>query len=130
MRSESDVRDDHNLHAMFKSFQYALTGLLTSLKIGRSIKVHYSASLCVIIVGIYFSISTVEWLVLLLIMSQVIVVEMLNSAIEFVVDLATPDYHLFAKHAKDIAAGAVLVSAMTAVVIGVMIFLPYVLSIN
>ena len=130
MRWESNVKDDHTLHAIFKSFKHAVTGLLTALKFGRNIKVHCGVSLCVIAGGFYFDVSILEWLVLLIVMSQVMVVELLNSAIEFVVDLVTPEYHLFAKYAKDIAAGAVLLSASVAVVIGIIVFLPYILSIK
>ncbi len=125
MRSESDVKDDHQIKSFLTSFYHAASGLLTACKIGRNIKVHYLVSCFVIWCGFYLNITRVEWMILILTMSQVMITEMINSAIEFAVDLASPRYHLFAKLAKDIAAGAVLLSAMTSVIMGIIIFLPY-----
>ena len=126
MRSEFDVKEEHSVKALIKSFQHAFCGILTSSVIGRNIKVHYIAALAAILGGLYFGISKVEFLIILLVSTQVICLEMVNTAIERTVDLVTAEYHLYAKIAKDIAAGAVLVAAIFATIIGGIIFLPYI----
>lgn len=126
MRSEFDVKEEHSVKALIKSFQHAFCGILTSFVIGRNIKVHYIAALAAILGGLYFGISKVEFLIILLVSAQVICLEMVNTAIERTVDLVTVEYHLYAKIAKDIAAGAVLVAAIFATIIGGIIFLPYI----
>ena len=126
MRSEFDVKEEHSVKALIKSFQHAFCGILTSFVIGRNIKVHYIAALAAILGGLYFGISKVEFLFILLVSTQVICLEMVNTAIERTVDLVTAEYHLYAKIAKDIAAGAVLVAAIFATIIGGIIFLPYI----
>ena len=126
MRSEFDVKEEHSVKALIKSFQHAFCGILTSFVIGRNIKVHYIAALAAILGGLYFGIRKVEFLIILLVSTQVICLEMVNTAIERTVDLVTVEYHLYAKIAKDIAAGAVLVAAIFATIIGGIIFLPYI----
>ena len=126
MRSEFDVKEEHSVKALIKSFQHAFCGILTSFVIGRNIKVHYIAALAAILGSLYFGISKVEFLIILLVSTQVICLEMVNTAIERTVDLVTVEYHLYAKIAKDIAAGAVLVAAIFATIIGGIIFLPYI----
>ena len=126
MRSEFDVKEEHSVKALIKSFQHAFCGILTSFVRGRNIKVHYIAALAAILGGLYFGISKVEFLIILLVSTQVICLEMVNTAIERTVDLVTVEYHLYAKIAKDIAAGAVLVAAIFATIIGGIIFLPYI----
>ena len=126
MHSEFDAKESHSVKAFIKSFQHAFCGILTSFVIGRNIKVHYIAALAAILGGLYFGISKVEFLIILLVSTQVICLEMVNTAIERTVDLVTVEYHLYAKIAKDIAAGAVLVAAIFATIIGGIIFLPYI----
>ena len=124
MRSEFDVKEEHSVKALIKSFQHAFCGILTSFVIGRNIKVHYTAALAAVLSGLSFGISKVELLIILLISAQVICLEMVNTAIERTVDLVTSEYHIYAKIAKDVAAGAVLVAAIFATIIGGIIFLP------
>ena len=126
MRSEFDVKEEHSVKALIKSFQHAFCGILTSFVIGRNIKVHYIAALAAILGGLYFGISKVEFLIILLVSTQVICLEMVNTAIERTVDLVTSEYHIYDKIAKDVAAGAVLVAAIFATIIGGIIFLPYI----
>ena len=126
MRSEFDVKEEHSVKALIKSFQHAFCGILTSFVIGRNIKVHYTAALAAVLSGLSFGICKVELLIILLISAQVICLEMVNTAIERTVDLVTSEYHIYAKIAKDVAAGAVLVAAIFATIIGGIIFLPYI----
>lgn len=112
-----------DLMKLIKSFGYALEGILTAFK-QQNMQIHFASMVIVIIAGIFTGISTFEWLILVLVIALVMGAEMINSAIESVVDLASPDIHPLAKQAKDIAAGAVLIFAICSVVIGLIIFLP------
>ena len=125
MRSELDVKDSHRISALVKSFYYAISGLLTALRLGRNIKVHCLAALVVIVAGMIVGLHLIEWAILVVMIAQVMTAELINSALEFVVDLVSPHYHTLAKYAKDIAAGAVLLSASAAIIVGGLIFWPY-----
>ena len=100
MRSELDAKEPHSIKACLKSFKHASQGLLTAFLIGRNIKVHYTIALMAIGCGLYFRISKVEFVLILLVIAQVVTLEMVNTAIEKTVDLMTLDYHIYAKIAK------------------------------
>jgi diacylglycerol kinase len=108
-----------------KSFYFAFKGI-ADLFSGRhpNAMVHLMAVVSVCIAGYFFKISTCEWLAVILCFIAVITLEAMNSAIEYVVDLASPEFHPLAKKAKDMAAGAVLLAAIGTVVIAAIIFLP------
>lgn len=110
---------------IWRSFSHALTGIKTALWSERNMRIHFFVSLLVIGCSIFFSISKLEWLFVIVAIGGIFSLELVNTAIERVVDLVTEDYHPLAKQAKDIAAGAVFIYAIAAVVIGSMIFLPY-----
>jgi diacylglycerol kinase len=105
------------------SFAYAIDGIKVCLK-QRNLRIHITVAVLVVIVGFWLKISIAEWAVLVLTMGLVISLELVNTAIESLVDLATSEYHILAKTAKDVAAGAVLVSAIASVFIGLLIFIP------
>jgi len=107
-----------------KSFGYAIRGIRYVFGTEANMKIHIAISILVIICGIVFAISLTEWIFCLLCIGMVVAAEMLNTAIENVVDLASPDQHPLAGKAKDIAAGAVLICAIISVVIGLLIFIP------
>ncbi len=109
---------------LIQSFKYAINGLVTGFKKERNIKVDFFVACVVIIFGFVFSVSMTEWAVLVLCFTLVLSLEYVNTAIESVVDLASPEIHPLAKVSKDVAAGAVLFAALNAVVIGLIIFLP------
>lgn len=110
---------------VLSSLEFALTGIVTAVQEERNLKSHLFSALLASIAGLIFRISAMEWLFLLLAIFLVITFEIVNSAIENVVDLAS-DYHfsMLAKKAKDMAAGAVLVISGYAVLTGLIIFLP------
>jgi len=112
-----------------KSFGYAFEGIFVTIRDERNIKIHLVMMTLVIICGFIFGLSVTEWLICLVLFALVISLEILNTAIEAVVDLASPGRHPLAKKAKDCAAGAVLVSAIFAAIIGLMIFVPKLLAI-
>lgn len=107
------------------SLEFATTGLFTAFKEERNMRKHVLSAIFVILAGLIFQVSITEWLFLLLSISLVIAFEIVNSAIENVVDLAS-DYHfsMLAKNAKDMAAGAVLFVSGFALLTGLIIFVP------
>ena len=90
--------------------------------------IHACVTIGVVVAGFLFSVSTAEWCWLILAMISVWSAEALNTAFEFLADVASPEFHPLVKQAKDVAAGAVLITAIGAVAIGVLIFGPYVLE--
>ncbi|EPD87515.1 diacylglycerol kinase [Streptococcus infantis] len=110
---------------LLSSLDFALTGIFTAFQEERNMRKHAVTSLLVVLAGFVFQVSKIEWLFLLLSIFLVIAFEILNSAIENVVDLAS-HYHfsMLAKKAKDMAAGAVLVVSLFAAVTGLIIFIP------
>lgn len=110
---------------LVSSLEFALTGILTAFKEERNMRKHAVTALVVILAGFVFQVSRIEWLFLLVSIFLVVAFEIINSAIENVVDLAS-HYHfsMLAKKAKDMAAGAVLVVSLLAAVIGALIFIP------
>ena len=110
---------------LVSSLEFALTGIFTAIKEERNMQKHALSALLVVIAGFVFQVSAVEWLFFLLSVFLVVSFEIINSAIENVVDLAS-DYHfsMLAKNAKDMAAGAVLVISGFAVITGLIIFVP------
>lgn len=110
---------------VYASLEFALTGIITAFREERNLRKHAVSASLAIIFGFLFKISRIEWLFLLLAIFLVIFGEIINSAIENVVDLAS-EYHfsMLAKNAKDMAAGAVLFISLYAVIVGLMIFLP------
>ena len=112
---------------LWKSFSYALTGIKTALWTERNMRIHLIASIFVIGFSWYFSVSKLEWLFVIVAIGGMFSLELINTAIERVVDMVTEEYHPLAKQAKDLAAGAVFIYAVTAVVIGILIFFPHIL---
>lgn len=110
------------------SFKYAFEGIEEAWRTEQNLKIHFVIMALVIIAGFIFKISAMEWIICLLLFAIVISLELINTAIETTVDIAMPDINEKAKYAKDIAAGAVLFSAMISVIIGLIIFLPKILG--
>lgn len=117
-----------NWRKFFKSFKYALEGIHYAFRNDQNLLVHLLVAFLVINVSIYLRVSPYEMAILGLTMMMVITAEMINSAIEKMVDLITKEHRQEAKIAKDVAAGMVLVTAIAAAIIGTLIFLPYILK--
>src|SRR5437764_8524645 len=107
------------------AFGYAFSGLWYALRTQRNARVHVGIATLVIIAGIVLRISAVEFAILFITISSVFTAEMFNTVFELCIDLASPTYHPLAKIAKDVAAGAVLLSAILAVVIGLFVLGPH-----
>ena len=107
------------------SFRYAIRGIRLMLRSQHNAWLHAAASLAVIFTAAYFRVSAPEWCWLVLAIMAVWTAEALNTALEFLADVASPEFHPLVEKAKDIAAGAVLISAMGSVVIGLLVLGPY-----
>jgi len=110
------------------SFRYAGRGILQVFRSERSFRLQILVLALAVIAGFIFRITGMEWVLILIAGSIVLVSEMINTAIEYAVDLITEEYRILAKHIKNITAGAVLVSTIIAAVIGLLIFVPYFLE--
>jgi diacylglycerol kinase len=106
------------------SFGYALAGLKYSWRTQRHLRIHAVIAALAVGAGLVLSLTATEWALILTLITLVTALELLNTVVEVVVDLVTPEYHPLAKVAKDVAAGAVLVAAMGAVAAAATIFLP------
>lgn len=115
------------MNAFLRSFGYAIKGIRASWQEQRNLKVQSIVALITIAAGLYFDIATLEWCLLLFAIALVISLEMVNSAVEHLVDLVTRERSELAGKVKDVAAGAVLFASVMAVIIGVLIFRPYLL---
>jgi diacylglycerol kinase (ATP) len=121
-----DTEKEFSLIKRAKSFTYAGRGLWVFIKTTHNAWVHLVILAAAIALGAYFHITTVEWMMLVFAGGFVLVSEAFNTAIEIDIDLTSPEYHPYAKDTKDVAAGAVLLSAITAAIIGCLVFGPYV----
>jgi len=108
-----------------RSFGYAWKGIRSCIGKGQNLSFHLIATVIVIMAGFFFGISPTEWTIIILCIGLVIAMELLNTAIEKLVDMISPERHPIAGQIKDIAAGAVLICAVTAAIIGIIIFAPY-----
>ncbi len=107
---------------IFKSFKYAIKGIIYTLKNERNMRFHTFASVCVLVLSPFFNLSLEKYIILFLTITLVVAFEMINSSVESLVDVCSKDYNSTAKAAKDIAAGAVLITSLLALVIGIMMF--------
>ncbi len=114
--------------ARANSFRYAFKGLKLFFTTQHNSWIHLFATLCVIAAGFFFGITKTEWLFAVTAIALVLITEMLNTAIEFLVDFVSPEYNELAGKVKDLAAGAVLFAALMAAAIGVLVFGPYLLA--
>ena len=115
------------MNSFFKSFIYAIKGIQLSLK-ERNKKVLVACALIAIILGFIFKITITEWCIILICIGVVLSLEMINTAIEKLVDLVEPDHNPKAGAIKDLSAGAVLVFSVISAIIGIMIFGKYILE--
>ncbi len=106
------------------SFRYAFQGLADLFRSQPNARIHAVAAVAAVCLGIFLSISRLEWAVVVVCIALVLSLEALNTAIEHLTDLVSPNYHPLAGKAKDVAAAAVLIAAMGAAVAGAVIFLP------
>ena len=109
---------------LHKSFGYAFEGIFTCIRNERNMKIHITVAALVVIAGWILGLSITEWCICLGLFGLVMALELVNTAVEAVVDLVTTERHPLAKTAKDTAAGAVLIAAIMAAIVGLLIFVP------
>ena len=109
---------------LYKSFGFAFEGIFAVVKKERNMRIHCCMMVLVILAGLFFEISAVEWCICFVLFGLIMSLEMVNTAVESVVDLVTKERRPLAKLAKDAAAGAVLIASIMAAVAGLIIFLP------
>lgn len=115
------------MKSFLKSFLYAFRGLGFAWA-GRNFRIQCGAAVVVIALGLWLEISGTRWLALVLIVSMILSMEALNTAIEETVNLLSPAFHPLAGKVKDLAAGAVLILSIASVAIGVIVFYPYLIA--
>jgi diacylglycerol kinase (ATP) len=109
-----------------RSFRHAIRGVLRMLRCQHNAWIHAAATVVAVRAGLWFRVSSADWCWIVLAISIVWTAEALNTAFEFLADAASPDFHPLIRDAKDVAAGAVLITALAAAIIGAIIFWPYV----
>jgi len=114
----------HHKPGFLRSLNQAWRGMIYTVRTQKHMQFHVVAGISVLLFAWWSRVSRFEWLILILAIGSVIGAEVMNSAIETVVDMAQPNYHPLAGMAKDVAAGAVLVTAIQAAVIGMIVFAP------
>ncbi len=125
--SRSDIKKK-GFKRFLKSFKYSIEGLKYAYKNEQSLLIHFIATVLAIILGIIFKISHMEWAVLCIALGVVLASELINTAIEATVDLITLEINPLAKIAKDCGSAATFVFSMIAAVIGIIIFIPKIMS--
>ena len=113
---------------LLESFQHAFAGSWHAWKTQRNVRIHVALAIVVVILGLALELQPGQWAVIILTIGFVIVSELFNTVVESLVDLVTAEQHPLAKQAKDIAAGAVLTSAIVAVAVGLLVLGPPLLS--
>ena len=111
-----------------RSFRHAIVGILRMIRCQHNAWVHSVATVGVIAAGLFFHLSRAEWCWIVLAISIVWTAEALNTAFEFLADAASPSFHPIVRDAKDVAAGAVLITAFAAAIIGAIVFWPHVIE--
>ena len=114
-----------SISARLRSFGHALSGLGLMLRTQHNAWIHLAATVLVVALGFWLEIAPHDWRWIVLAIALVWVAEIVNTAFEHLCNVVQPDFHVSVKAAKDVAAGAVLVAAMAAAVIGGLVFLPY-----
>lgn len=118
----------HKNHPLTESIGYAADGIKFAFAEGRNFKIQIGFAVLTIILGYVLHINSFEWLSIILIIATVLILELINTAIETVVDMVSLKFHPLAKITKDCAAGAVLVASIASIFVGVIIFLPKILQ--
>jgi diacylglycerol kinase len=116
-----------SIRARLAGFRHAFNGLFHTVRAEHNMWIHMIAAVLVIVSGLLFHITRAEWLMVIFCIGLVLTTEIINSAMERLVDLASPSFSEKARVIKDVAAAAVLIAAITALITGIVIFLPYII---
>jgi undecaprenol kinase len=114
-----------SFNRLTKSFKFAVRGVRSLIRKEQNFRIHLIVSLVVIMFAVYFQIKVWQWCLIVLMIGFVLILEMLNTVFERLVDILKPRLHDYVKEVKDIMSGIVLVAAVTSVIIALLIFVPY-----
>jgi diacylglycerol kinase len=109
---------------IIKSFKFAFSGIKEAFQSERNMKVHFILMALAIILGCILKLSSIEWAILVITIGLVLILEFINTSLEQIVDIVSPETRDKARIAKDVAAAGVLVSAIVAILVGAFLFLP------
>ena len=123
-----NIEKRFSIVARAKSFTHAFRGIGILIKTTHNFWIQICFGIFAILLGFILNISNIEWVIIILAMGFVFITEAINTAIEIDIDLTSPNYHPYARDTKDVAAGAVLISAITSIIVGIIIFLPKILA--
>lgn len=124
----NDKPKEFSWHDRRKSFAYAFQGIKHVLRTQHNAWLHAVATIVVLAMGLAFHITNTEWCCLVICLTVVWTAEALNTALELLTDLVSPEFHPLAGHSKDVAAGAVLIAALGAGLVGTIVFTPYLMK--
>ena len=122
------MQKDKGVKRILNSFKYSFNGLIDTYKTEQSVWIYIPVALSVILAGILLKINTYEWIAIVLVLGIILSLELINTALESTVDLVTEKYAELARKAKDTVSAAVLIFAITSVIVGLIIFLPKVIA--
>lgn len=117
-----------SIKSRIKSFYYAAKGIAALFSREHNAKIHLAAAIAVVLMGFFFHISYYEWMAVVIVIGMVFLAELFNTAIESLGDVVDPNRNFEIGRVKDLAAGAVLVSAIVALVIGGIVFIPHIVA--
>ncbi|MCX6740134.1 MAG: diacylglycerol kinase family protein [Candidatus Parcubacteria bacterium] len=117
-----------SIRRLIKSFKYSLSGIAKVFKEEQNFRIHTLATILVLALAFYFKVSVLEFIILLILVSWVLILEIVNSIIERLLDMMKPRLHSYVEDIKDMAASIVFISAGVSALIGLLIFLPYILA--
>lgn len=120
--------DGFTFRKRIKSFQYAFNGIKLLITKEHNAWIHCFAAICVLIAGALLGLSRMEWVTVVIVIGAVLAAEAVNSSIEALADLVSPEYNEAIKRTKDLAAGAVLLMAIAAAIVGLIIFIPKIMD--
>ncbi len=126
--SQNQMPDEGQHLTLGRAFGCAWRGICRAVRTQRNMRIHLVIAVIAIVLGLLLSISPIEWCAIVLCIVIVFALEILNTALESIIDLVSPDYHELAGRAKDCSAGAVLVAAVGSVLVGAFIYIPHVVS--
>ncbi len=121
---KTDDNQKFSARKRITSFGYAFNGIGYMFRTQHNSRIHLAIAILVVICGLISRVSNLEWCLLIFAMGLVFFAELINTAIEYLIDIVSPEFQEKAGHAKDLAAGAVLLTAITSVIIGLVIFIP------
>ena len=117
-----------SIRRLFKSFTYASRGLVKTFREEQNLRIQTTIAVVVAIAAWYFNLSGIEWCVLILAIGMVVLAEIINTAVELISDVLKPRINEYVKTVKDVMAAAVMMSSIAAVIIGIIIFTPYLMG--